>query len=188
MLRILTTSLFLIINAIAFGQVVKISYSEIMETDTPTQLSIQLDQKTYLKIVARADFSAKKEFVLSHYKCQDGVVSKTDLSNLPIEPSVSLNGRDSLALELMMQQVKDSVCIAFAIDGKPYDLVIPRNYVVPFQDGGQQRYLLMETILDTPVTIEDEISLFAVSSGITQRIQLGENKMLLQDFCGIRVN
>lgn len=64
----------LLVNLTLSGQTVKISYSEKMETDTPTLLSMELDQKTYLKAVIQGDFSSKKSFALTHYKCQDGVV------------------------------------------------------------------------------------------------------------------
>ena len=187
MFRTVILSAFLLLNLNMFGQTVKINYLEAMETDIPSQLSIRLDQKTYLKMVVSSDFASKEEVALTHYKCQDGIVSKTDLSDFPIQTSISLDkGKDSLVVEVMMQQVQDSVSIAFAINGKVRDLAIPRNYVIPFKDGGQQRYMLMETIIDTPVTLEDEIPLFAVTSGITQRLQYGEMKLFGQDYCGLR--
>ena len=187
MFRTFTITAFLLLNLNLFGQTVKINYSEALEIDSPSKLSIRLDQKTYLKMVVSSDFSSKEEVALTHYKCQDGVVSKTDLSGFPIQTSISLDeGKDSLVVEVMMRQVQDSVSIAFAINGKVRDLAIPRNYVIPYKDGGRQQYILMETILDTPVTIEDEIPLFAVTSGITQRLQYGEMKLFGQDYCGLR--
>ena len=187
MFRTFTITAFLLLNLNLFGQTVKINYSEALEIDSPSKLSIRLDQKTYLKMVVSSDFASKEEVALTHYKCQDGIVSKTDLSDFPIQTSISLDeGKDSLVVEVMMRQVQDSVSIAFAINGKVRDLAIPRNYVIPYKDGGRQQYILMETILDTPVTIEDEIPLFAVTSGITQRLQYGEMKLFGQDYCGLR--
>lgn len=66
----------LLLNLNMYGQTVKISYSENPETDTPTQLAMELDQKTYLKAVIQADFSTKKKFALTHYKCQGGALGK----------------------------------------------------------------------------------------------------------------
>lgn len=186
MFRFLVISIFVLFSVNVFGQAVKLNYSEQIGTDTPTKLSIALDQKFYLRIVANSDFSSKKEIVLTHYKCHNGVITKTDLSDFPVNLSVGLSNKDSLVVEVMMQQVNDSVSLAFAFDGKVRDLAIPRNYVIPSKDGEKPRYILMETILDSAVTIEDEIPIFAVTSGIIKSLQFGETKIYGQDLCGLR--
>lgn len=177
----------LLLNFNMYGQTVKISYSENPETDTPTQLAMELDQKTYLKAVIQADFSTKKKYALTHYKCQDGIVTKTELPiPLALSSMALKEGADSLVIEVMMQQLQDSVKLAFAIDGKPRSLMIPRNYKIPFPDSDQQTYILMETYLDTPVSIEDEIPLVAITSGICKIIQMGDLRMFGQEFCDLR--
>ena len=177
----------LLVNLTLSGQTVKISYSEKMETDTPTLLSMELDQKTYLKAVIQGDFSSKKSFALTHYKCQDGVVQKTELPIPSYMSSMDLTpGADSLVIEVMMQQLQDSVRIAFAIDGKPRSLMIPRNYKIPFTDADKEAYILMETYLDTPVSVEEEIPLVAVTSGICKVTQMGELRMFGQEYCELR--
>ena len=48
-----------------FAQTVYVEYSEKINTDVPTQLSLKLDNKTYLKIDVEADLSSKKTAVFN---------------------------------------------------------------------------------------------------------------------------
>ena len=48
-----------------FAQNVQVDYSEKINADLPTQLSLKLDNKTYLKIDVEADLSSKKTAVFN---------------------------------------------------------------------------------------------------------------------------
>ena len=48
-----------------FAQNVQVDYSEKINADLPTQLSLKLDNKTYLKIDVQADLSSKKTAVFN---------------------------------------------------------------------------------------------------------------------------
>ena len=56
------------------AQNVHVDYSEKINTDVPTQLSLKLDNKTYLKIDVKADLSSQKTVVFNCYTAKGGVV------------------------------------------------------------------------------------------------------------------
>ena len=59
-IKALLVAILLNTATIAFGQDVQMHYSNKIDTDTATQLSLKLDNKTYLKIDVQADLSSKK--------------------------------------------------------------------------------------------------------------------------------
>ena len=63
-----------------FAQNVQVDYSEKINADLPTQLSLKLDNKTYLKIDVQADLSSKKTAVFNFYTAKNGVVTKFDMA------------------------------------------------------------------------------------------------------------
>ena len=69
-----------------FAQTVHIEYSEKINTDVPTHLSLKQDNKTYLKIDVEADLSSKKTAIFNFYTATDGVVSKFDMG-IPVQMS-----------------------------------------------------------------------------------------------------
>ena len=75
-----------------FAQTVHIEYSEKINTDVPTQLSLTLDNKTYLKIDVEADLSSKKTAVFNLYTAKNGVVSKFDMG-IPAFVIISKEGK-----------------------------------------------------------------------------------------------
>ena len=110
-----------------FAQTVHIEYSEKINTDVPTQLSLKLDNKTYLKIDVEADLSSKKTAVFNFYTATDGVVSKFDMG-IPVQMSgISIPNKDGMSIEVMMKQHRDSVAVAFAVNGRTMDLIIPKK-------------------------------------------------------------
>ena len=170
----------------SYAQNVKIEYSEKINADTPTQLSLKLDKKSYLKIDVQADFSSKKTAVLNCYTAKDGVVSKFDLG-IPVQMAgISIQNKDVISVEVMMKQQQDSVALAFAVNGKIMDLMIPRNFTIPFPEGQSCSYIPMETYIDDILTVNDEIPLFAVTGGICGTMNFMGQKMSVQGYCSLR--
>ncbi len=168
------------------AQNVRIEYSEKIDTDIPAQLSLKLDNKTYLKIGIQADLSSKKTAVLNCYAAKGGVVSKSDMG-IPVQMSgISVRHKDRMSVEVMMKQQEDSVALSFAVDGRVVDLVIPRNYTIPFPEGLSCSYIPMETYLDKTVSVDDEIPLFAVTGGVCRTMDFMGTPMTMQDYCGLR--
>ena len=83
---ILFIALLMVVVMPTYAQNVQIEYSERVNTDIPTQLSLKLDNKTYLKIDVQADLSSKKTAVFNFYTATDGVVSKFDMG-IPVQMS-----------------------------------------------------------------------------------------------------
>lgn len=186
MKQFLITIISLFLAVMAYAQKATVCYSQVITSDVPTLLSLSLDNKSYLKISISSDFSAKKNVFLNCYNCLDGEITKTDIG-LPEDMCSFCGSNDSLLnIEVMMKQVTDSVSLAFAIDGKIKELWIPRNYVIPSLHSGKVQYILMETISDDEQEIDDEIPVFAITSGICRFF--GHNGMtaVSQDFCGLR--
>ena len=75
----LLIALLLFVVMPTFAQNVLIEYSEKINTDVPTQLSLKLDNKTYLKIDIQADLSSKKTAVFNFYTAKNGDVTKFDM-------------------------------------------------------------------------------------------------------------
>ena len=169
-----------------FAQNVLIEYSEKISTDVPTQLSLKLDNKTYLKIDVKADLSSKKTAVFNCYTAKGGVVQKVDIG-IPVQMSgISIKNKEGISIEVMMKQQQDSVALSFAVDGRVMDLMIPRNYTIPFPEGRICNYILMETYLDQPISINDEIPIFAVTGGICGAMDFMGTPVYTQDYCGLR--
>lgn len=163
---ILFIALLMIAVMPTFAQNVQIEYSEKINTDVPTQLSLKLDNKTYLKIDVQADLSSPKTAVFNLYTAKNGVVSKFDMG-IPAQMSgINIKNKEGISIEVMMKQQQDSVTLSFAVDGRVMDLMIPRNYTIPFPEGRICNYIPMETYLDQPISINDEIPIFAVTGGI----------------------
>lgn len=184
---LITLCVYLCGGLIALGQNVQINYSEKVEADIPTQLSMKVDNKTYLKIDIKADLSSKTTAVLSFYKVQNGAVTKFDMG-LPVQfRGIPLSKKDNLTIEVLMKQQQDSVTLAFAIDGRVRDIMLPKNYSVPFPKGQKCTYIPMETILDQSFSVNDEVPVFAVTGGICSKIDIGSGRpMYSQDYCGLR--
>ena len=89
---ILFIALLMIVVMPTFAQNVQIEYSEKINTDVPTQLSLKLDNKTYLKIDVQADLSSKKTAVFNLYTAMNGVVSKFDMG-IPAFVIISKEGK-----------------------------------------------------------------------------------------------
>ena len=168
------------------AQNVQIEYSEKVNADVPTQLSLKLDNKTYLKIDVEADLSSKKTAVFNFYTAKNGVVTKFDMG-IPAQMSgISIKNKEGMSIEVMMKQQQDSVALSFAVDGRVIDLMIPRNYSIPFPEGRICNYIPMETYLDQPISINDEIPIFAVTGGICGAMDFMGTPMFTQDYCGLR--
>ena len=171
---------------IAFGQDVQMHYSNKIDTDTATQLSLKLDNKTYLKIDVQADLSSKKTAVFNLYTAKNGVVSKFDMG-IPAQMSrISIKNKEGMTIEVMMKQQQDSVALSFAVDGRVIDLMIPRNYKISFSEGRTCSYIPMETYLDQTMDVNDEIPIFAVTGGICGAMDFMGTPMFTQDYCGLR--
>ena len=185
-IKALLVAILLNTATIAFGQDVQMHYSNKIDTDTATQLSLKLDNKTYLKIDIQADLSSKKTAVFNLYTAKNGVVSKFDMG-IPAQMSgISIKNKEGISIEVMMKQQQDSVALSFAVDGRVMDLMIPRNYTIPFPKGRTCNYIPMETYLDQTVSVNDEIPLFAITGGICSTVDFMGMSMLTQDYCGLR--
>ena len=169
-----------------FAQTVYVEYSEKINADVPTQLSLKLDNKTYLKIDVQADLSSKKTAVFNFYTAKNGVVTKFDMG-IPAQMSgISIKNKEGMSIEVMMKQQQDSVALSFAVDGRVMDLMIPRNYTIPFPEGRTCNYIPMETYLDQAMDVNDEIPIFAVTGGICGAMDFMGTPMFTQDYCGLR--
>ena len=185
-IKALLVAILLNTATIAFGQDVQMHYSNKIDTDTATQLSLKLDNKTYLKIDVQADLSSKKTAVFNLYTAKNGVVSKFDIG-IPAQMSgISIKNKEGMTIEVMMKQQQDSVALSFAVDGRVMDLMIPRNYTIQFPEGRICNYIPMETYLDQTVSINDEIPIFAVTGGICGAMDFMGTPMFTQDYCGLR--
>ena len=168
------------------AQNVQVDYSEKINADVPTQLSLKLDNKTYLKIDVQADLSSKKTAVFNLYTAKNGVVSKFDMG-IPAQMSgISIKNKEGISIEVMMKQQQDSVALSFAVDGRVMDLMIPRNYKISFPQGRTCSYIPMETYLDQTMDVNDEIPIFAVTGGICGAMDFMGTPMFTQDYCGLR--
>ena len=169
-----------------FAQNVQVDYSEKINADLPTQLSLKLDNKTYLKIDVQADLSSKKTAVFNFYTAKNGVVTKFDMG-IPAQMSgISIKNKEGMYIEVMMKQQQDSVALSFAVDGRVIDLMIPRNYKISFPEGRKCSYIPMETYLDQTMDVNDEIPIFAVTGGICGAMDFMGTPMFTQDYCGLR--
>ena len=169
-----------------FAQNVQVDYSEKINADLPTQLSLKLDNKTYLKIDVQADLSSKKTAVFNFYTAKNGVVTKFDMG-IPAQMSgISIKNKEGMSIEVMMKQQLDSVALSFAVDGRVIDLMIPRNYKISFPEGRTCSYIPMETYLDQTMDVNDEIPIFAVTGGICGAMDFMGTPMFTQDYCGLR--
>ena len=75
---------------------VQVDYSEKINADVPTQLSLKLDNKTYLKIDVQADLSSKKTAVFNFYTAKNGVVTKFDMG-IPAQMSgISIKNKEGV--------------------------------------------------------------------------------------------
>ena len=183
---ILFIALLMVVVMPTYAQNVQIEYSESVNTDIPTQLSLKLDKKTYLKIDVQADLSSKKTAVFNFYTAKNGVVTKFDMG-IPAQMSgISIKNKEGMSIEVMMKQQQDSIALSFAVDGRVMDLMIPRNYTIPFPEGRICNYIPMETYLDQPISINDEIPIFAVTGGICGAMDFMGTPMFTQDYCGLR--
>ena len=183
---ILFIALLMVVVMPTYAQNVQIEYSESVNTDIPTQLSLKLDKKTYLKIDVQADLSSKKTAVFNFYTAKNGVVTKFDMG-IPAQMSgISIKNKEGISIEVMMKQQQDSIALSFAVDGRVMDLMIPRNYTIPFPEGRICNYIPMETYLDQPISINDEIPIFAVTGGICGAMDFMGTPMFTQDYCGLR--
>ena len=185
-IKALLVAILLNTATIAFGQDVQMHYSNKIDADTATQLSLKLDNKTYLKIDVQADLSSKKTAVFNFYTAKNGVVTKFDMG-IPAQMSeISIKNKEGISIEVMMKQQQDSVALSFAVDGRVIDLMIPRNYMISFPEGRTCNYIPMETYLDQTVSVNDEIPLFAITGGICSTVDFMGMSMLTQDYCGLR--
>ena len=183
---ILFMALLMIVVMPSFAQNVQVDYSEKINTDIPTQLSLKLDNKTYLKIDVQADLSSKKTAVFNLYTAKNGVVSKFDMG-IPAQMSgISIKNKEGVSIEVMMKQQQDSVALSFAVDGRVIDLMIPMNYKISFPEGRTCSYIPMETYLDQTMDVNDEIPIFAVTGGICGAMDFMGTPMFTQDYCGLR--
>ena len=183
---ILFMALLMIVVMPSFAQNVHVDYSEKINTDVPTQLSLKLDNKTYLKLDIQADLSSKQTAIFNFYTAKNGVVSKFDMG-IPAQMSgISIKNMEGISIEVMMKQQQDSVALSFAVDGRVMDLMIPRNYTIPFPEGRTCNYIPMETYLDQAIDVNDEIPIFAVTGGICGAMDFMGTPMFTQDYCGLR--
>ena len=168
------------------AQNVQVDYSEKVNADVPTQLSLKLDNKTYLKIDIQADLSSKQTAIFNFYTAKNGVVTKFDMG-IPAQMSgISIKNKEGMSIEVMMKQQQDSVALSFAVDGRVIDLMIPRNYKISFPEGRTCSYIPMETYLDQAIDVNDEIPIFAVTGGICGAMDFMGTPMFTQDYCGLR--
>ena len=145
--------LLLLVSILSQAQSIHLEYSEELSTDIPTQLSLKLDNKTYLKIDVQADLSSKKTAVFNFYTAKNGVVTKFDMG-IPTQMSgISIKNKEGISIEVMMKQQQDSVALSFAVDGRVIDLMVPRNYMISFPEGRTCNYIPMETYLDQTVSV-----------------------------------
>ena len=178
--------LLLLVSILSQAQSIHLEYSEELSTDIPTQLSLKLDNKTYLKIDVQADLSSKKTAVFNFYTAKNGVVTKFDMG-IPTQMSgISVKNKEGMSIEVMMKQQQDSVALSFAVDGRVIDLMIPRNYKISFPEGRTCSYIPMETYLDQTMDVNDEIPIFAVTGGICGAMDFMGTPMFTQDYCGLR--
>ena len=178
--------LLLLVSILSQAQSIHLEYSEELSTDIPTQLSLKLDNKTYLKIDIQADLSSKQTAIFSFYTAKNGVVTKFDMG-IPTQMSgISIKNKEGMSIEVMMKQQQDSVALSFAVDGRVMDLMIPRNYTIPFPEGRTCNYIPMETYLDQAIDVNDEIPIFAVTGGICGAMDFMGTPMFTQDYCGLR--
>ena len=178
--------LLLLVSILSQAQSIHLEYSEELSTDIPTQLSLKLDNKTYLKIDVQADLSSKKTAVFNFYTAKNGVVTKFDMG-IPTQMSgISIKNKEGMSIEVMMKQQQDSVALSFAVDGRVIDLMIPRNYKISFPEGRTCSYIPMETYLDQTMDVNDEIPIFAVTGGICGAMDFMGTPMFTQDYCGLR--
>ena len=178
--------LLLLVSILSQAQSIHLEYSEELSTDIPTQLSLKLDNKTYLKIDVQADLSSKKTAVFNFYTAKNGVVTKFDMG-IPTQMSgISIKNKEGISIEVMMKQQQDSVALSFAVDGRVIDLMIPRNYKISFPEGRTCSYIPMETYLDQTMDVNDEIPIFAVTGGICGAMDFMGTPMFTQDYCGLR--
>lgn len=185
---ILFIALLMVVVMPTYAQNVQIEYSESVNTDIPTQLSLKLDKKTYLKIDVQADLSSKKTAVFNFYTAKNGVVTKFDMG-IPAQMSgISIKNKEGMSIEVMMKQQQDSVALSFAVDSRVIDLMIPRNYSISFPEGRTCNYIPMETYLNQTMDINDEIPIFAVTGGICGAMDFMGMPMFTQDYCGLRDN
>ena len=183
---ILFIALLMVVVMPTYAQNVQIEYSESVNTDIPTQLSLKLDNKTYLKIDVQADLSSKKTAVFNFYTAKNGVVTKFDMG-IPAQMSgISIKNKEGMTIEVMMKQQQDSVALSFAVDSRVIDLMIPRNYSISFPEGRTCNYIPMETYLNQTMDINDEIPIFAVTGGICGAMDFMGTPMFTQDYCGLR--
>ena len=183
---IILIPLLLLVSILSQAQSIHLEYSEELSTDIPTQLSLKLDNKTYLKIDVQADLSSKKTAVFNFYTAKNGVVTKFDMG-IPAQMSgISIKNKEGMSIEVMMKQQQDSVALSFAVDGRVMDLMIPRNYTIPFPEGRTCNYIPMETYLDQAINVNDEIPIFAVTGGICGAMDFMGTPMFTQDYCGLR--
>ena len=182
----LLIALLLFVVMPTFAQNVLIEYSEKINTDVPTQLSLKLDNKTYLKIDIQADLSSKKTAVFNFYTAKNGDVTKFDMG-IPAQMSgISIKNKEGMTIEVMMKQQQDSVALSFAVDGRVMDLMIPRNYTIPFPEGRTCNYIPMETYLGQTMDVNGEIPIFAVTGGICGAMDCMGTPMFTQDYGGLR--
>ena len=99
---------------------------------------------------------------------------------------ISIKNKEGMTIEVMMKQQQDSVALSFAVDGRVIDLMIPRNYSIPFPEGRICNYIPMETYLDQAIDVNDEIPIFAVTGGICGAMDFMGTPMFTQDYCGLR--
>ena len=178
--------LLLLVSILSQAQSIHLEYSEELSTDIPTQLSLKLDNKTYLKIDIQADLSSKQTAIFSFYTAKNGVVTKFDMG-IPTQMSgISVKNKEGMSIEVMMKQQQDSVALSFAVDGRVMDLMIPRNYTISFPEGRTCNYIPMETYLDQTMDVNDEIPIFAVTGGICGAMDFMGTPMFTQDYCGLR--
>ena len=183
---ILFMALLMIVVMPSFAQNVQVDYSEKINTDVPTQLSLKLDNKTYLKLDIQADLSSKQTAIFNFYTAKNGVVSKFDMG-IPAQMSgISIKNKEGMSIEVMMKQQQDSVALSFAVDSRVIDLMIPRNYSISFPEGRTCNYIPMETYLNQTMDINDEIPIFAVTGGICGAMDFMGTPMFTQDYCGLR--
>ena len=183
---ILFIALLMVVVMPTYAQNVQIEYSESVNTDIPTQLSLKLDKKTYLKIDVQADLSSKKTAVFNFYTAKNGVVTKFDMG-IPAQMSgISIKNKEGMSIEVMMKQQQDSVALSFAVDSRVIDLMIPRNYSISFPEGRTCNYIPMETYLNQTMDVNDEIPIFAVTGGICGAMDFMGMPMFTQDYCGLR--
>ena len=96
--------LLLLVSILSQAQSIHLEYSEELSTDIPTQLSLKLDNKTYLKIDIQADLSSKQTAIFNFYTAKDGVVTKFDMG-IPVQMSgISIKNKESVSIEVTMKQ------------------------------------------------------------------------------------